>query len=767
VTSLALAFTILGKDAGASKTLDKVGDKADKTARRINGAFAGMGTRLVGAFAGIAAVSAFKGFIDEAEESRKIGRLTEQVIKSTGKAAKISAKQVGALATAISNKTGVDDEAIQSGANLLLTFTGIRNEVGKGNRIFDRATETITDMSVALGQDTKASAIQLGKALNDPIKGVTALSRVGVSFTKQQKDQIKTLVESGKTLDAQKIILAELGREFGGAAQAAASPTQKLAVILGNLKEQIGTALLPVVDRFATFLGQKVIPALSDLGGKVGPIVSDIAGAVGRLASTLRTKGEAAVRAFADPFLSIGSRIQEGLDAFVPDVKQFAANLSAGLRESADVVIAGVKTGLEEGDWKPLGKTIGDALIKVLEGAGDLATKFTAAIGSFMKRVDWVGLGIAIGKQVPALLIGLTAGILNFDVASLFKGVMKHWLDVLLGVLALAFVPARIVGKISQALARIPLVGRLLAWFFEGMVKVSKGIVGAVGKVLKALGTAFTRGLIPEGGRVVGALKGFFSTIVTSIYVRADDFLKSGLNLIRKVGEGILKGAQLLGSAVRFIVSKLLGWLRDGLAFAGRAAVDALGRALSRIPGLVSALGGLIRSAASGIWNGLGAALRSHLQFIRSSIGAVVDIVKGMKGRISGAAHGMWDGIKDAFKAAINFIIRGWNSLRFHISIPKNGPFGIPIPGGGKEFGFGVPPIHELAHGALVRGGRGGILARVGEGRGDELVLPVEKFLDKMKAGRTYGDVYVTVAKNETAMKVPMSLRMDAWVNGY
>jgi phage-related minor tail protein len=125
---------------------------------------------------------------------------------------------VSDLATSISRKTGMDDEAIQSGENLLLTFTNIHNETGRGNQIFTRATRTIADMSAALGQDTKSSAIQLGKALNDPIKGVTALQRVGVSFTQSQRDQIKTLVESGNTLDAQKMILRELRKEFGGSA---------------------------------------------------------------------------------------------------------------------------------------------------------------------------------------------------------------------------------------------------------------------------------------------------------------------------------------------------------------------------------------------------------------------------------------------------------------------------------------------------------------------------------------------------------------------
>lgn len=283
---LALAFDILANDAQARRALDRVGDHSERTGKRVGRSFSTLGRTIVGAFAGVATVSVFKGFIADAEESRKIGRLTAQVIKSTGKAAKVSAAQVADLAEAISNKTGVDDEAIQSGQNLLLTFTGIRNEVGKGNKIFDRATETITDMSVALGQDMKSSAIQVGKALNDPIRGVTALQRVGVSFTRQQKEQIKTLVESGRALDAQKIILAELGREFGGAAEAAASPMDKLRVSVGNLGEDIGGLLLPAVDRTATFLNAEAVPAIrgfvkgfqsgTGAGGKFAEAVDEV-----------------------------------------------------------------------------------------------------------------------------------------------------------------------------------------------------------------------------------------------------------------------------------------------------------------------------------------------------------------------------------------------------------------------------------------------------------------------------------------------------------
>jgi hypothetical protein len=214
---------------------------------------------------GGAAVAGIGFALKEAESARKIGKLTAAVLKSTGGAAHVSAKQVEDLAESLGALSGVDDEVIQRGENLLLTFTNIRNEVGAGNDIFTQATASILDMSAALDQDMKSSAIQLGKALNDPIRGVTALQRVGVSFSEKQKKVIARLVETGDVLGAQKIILKELQTEFGGAAAAAASPMDRLRVTLGNLAEQIGEQLLPIVDKFATWLSEKAPIALSIL----------------------------------------------------------------------------------------------------------------------------------------------------------------------------------------------------------------------------------------------------------------------------------------------------------------------------------------------------------------------------------------------------------------------------------------------------------------------------------------------------------------------
>jgi hypothetical protein len=226
---------------------------------------------IAGAFAAVQIGGFLKGAIDEAREAAKVTRQTNAVIKATGGVAKVSARDVEQLANSESRKVGVDDEIIQAGANMLLTFKGVRNEVGRNNDIFNQASATILDMTAAMHQGEitqqglEKATIQVGKALNDPIKGITALTRVGVTFTQGQKDQIKSLVESGRKMEAQKIILGELKSEFGGAAKAAADPWQRVVVAFKNVQEEIGGRLLPKINDLFTFLEKKLVPKLGGL----------------------------------------------------------------------------------------------------------------------------------------------------------------------------------------------------------------------------------------------------------------------------------------------------------------------------------------------------------------------------------------------------------------------------------------------------------------------------------------------------------------------
>jgi hypothetical protein len=228
-----------------------------------------------------AAVAAIKFGVDSVKafsDAQAVMAQTENVIASTGGAANVTAKDVLDLATKWQNLSGVQDDAVQTSENLLLTFRDVRNEVGKGNNIFDQATGAILDMSTALNggaipsvEDLKGNTIQLGKALNDPIAGMTALKRVGVSFTEAQIETIHRLQQSGNLMGAQKVILGELKKEFGGAAKAAgdtfAGQLAKLQANLNNVQEEIGGALVPQLSHLSTVMNdiaQKKLPSATD-----------------------------------------------------------------------------------------------------------------------------------------------------------------------------------------------------------------------------------------------------------------------------------------------------------------------------------------------------------------------------------------------------------------------------------------------------------------------------------------------------------------------
>ncbi len=233
-------------------------------------------------------VATLKIGVDEFMTAQKVMAQTGAVLKSTGGAANVTSKQITDMSTSLMKLSGIDDEAIQSGQNLLLTFTKIRNETGKGNNIFDQATVAMTNLSVAMGKDLSSSAILVGKALNDPVKGVGALSRAGVQFTASQKDTIKALVDSGNVMGAQKMILKELETQFGGSAKAAG---QTLPGQLNILKETfrnvaagLVTTFIPYLSRAATALLGFVrqFAARPTFEGKVRFVVEKLRDAAGR-----------------------------------------------------------------------------------------------------------------------------------------------------------------------------------------------------------------------------------------------------------------------------------------------------------------------------------------------------------------------------------------------------------------------------------------------------------------------------------------------------
>ena len=188
-------------------------------------------------------------------EQEKQERILESVIKATGSAAKLTATELKKYASELQELTSFGDEAILSAQSLFLTFKNIQGE------IYKRAIPSILDLSVVMKSDLNSGALQLGKALNDPILGVTALSRAGIQFTQDQKKMIRSFVETNQIAKAQVIILEELEGQVGGVAQAMKG-TLDFAInrnsgLWGDLKEAIGEVFSPAYITLLDYFSNK------------------------------------------------------------------------------------------------------------------------------------------------------------------------------------------------------------------------------------------------------------------------------------------------------------------------------------------------------------------------------------------------------------------------------------------------------------------------------------------------------------------------------
>ncbi len=237
---------------------------------KTDGKEPGSGLKKFAIGAGIAAV-AVAGLIKVGKELVNVYAVQEQAearleatIKSTGKAANLTKDQLTDMATGLQGVTKFGDEAIIGAEALLLTFKNI------GEDTFPRALESILDVSEAMGTGLKESSIQVGKALNDPVLGITALTRVGITFTQKQKDMIKSLVATGDKAGAQGVILEELESQFGGVARAAADTATgamvQMANAIGDVKEEYGQLIAQGLQPFTEAITKQVTALASYLG---------------------------------------------------------------------------------------------------------------------------------------------------------------------------------------------------------------------------------------------------------------------------------------------------------------------------------------------------------------------------------------------------------------------------------------------------------------------------------------------------------------------
>lgn len=435
----------------SAKYHKELGDVEKKTSNFGNVLMGlGKGIALAGVAAAGTAIAGFGAFLVDstkaAMDAQKVDAQLNAVLKSTKSISGMTADSVKNLALSLSKITPYEDDAIVSGENMLLTFTNI------GKDVFPTATEAMLNMSTALGQDLQSSAMQLGKALNDPIAGVTALKRVGVNFSDAQRDMIKTMVESGDVMGAQKFILSELNTEFGNSAKAAgetfAGKMDILNNAIGNVKENIGNAFLPILtkvaDKLATFVNSEQFqtfinnltssvdkfmasPAVAAIGNFIDKLIggkpiteSDVRAIFDPIIAAINTTSaspefQVAAKAMGDMLATIAVAGFKSL--FTWENLKTAFNFDVQMNKVGGDMMAQMMTGLFGVDLgTPFGKWLKESLSFAVTSANpfgmgiNLISQFINGIKTFLGIAENLSTGINQQQYTPLQIRGMPTG---------------------------------------------------------------------------------------------------------------------------------------------------------------------------------------------------------------------------------------------------------------------------------------------------------------------------------------------------------------------
>ncbi len=479
------------------KKLDTALERADKAvtawAKRASKSLSAMGNDFKALGAGVTKFGAVgaAGFaalggalyqcVEAFAESEKADKQLETVLKSTKNAAGMTKEELDNLASSMQRLTPFEDDAVKGAEALMLTFTNVKKDV------FPGAMEAVLNMSQALGQDLKSSTIQLGKALNDPVKGITALQRVGVSFTATQKEQIKGFVESGQAAKAQALILKELETEFGGQAKAALETTsgslEQMKNMWGDATETIGEMI-------------------SDM---LKPYRKDMSDMLDGLKKWLDEGGAEKIRNNLEPlFKSIKDMAKEMWEMTKPLREWLMKTMEENPQRIAQILAVGAAITSLSLVLGPVLMGFG-SLLKLLAG---LVSFGSSAFSALSKGLTW--LATSLGTSVAWVLGGIAAvAALGLAVAAFAQMIGSgNWTTNFL---------TEFIDK------HMPSAGKAIDWFFDKVV----WLVNKVGDVFGGLWDWLKEGFSKVGSFVADVFKMAFNGVIEAM-----NALIAGINIV-------------------------------------------------------------------------------------------------------------------------------------------------------------------------------------------------------------------------------------------
>lgn len=659
IAQLSVKISADTKDAEAG--LDKTSEKVKET----GGGF-GEALKRVAEFTGagllVDGVSTAVGFLKDnltemvssGMDANRMDALLAQGLRSTHDASGMTSDSLDALSTKLMNLTGIDDDSVKGAEQMLLTFTNI------GKDVFPLATQAAADLATRMNngvlpnaQQLSQVSIQLGKALNDPVKGITALQRVGVTFTDQQKEQIKQMMKAGDVAGAQKVILGELNKEFGGSAEAAGQANGGIAVLAAqfdNFKQTIGQAIIPILVQ----LMQAITPITGALAADLPGAIKAVQGVFNQWSPVIQT-----VWSYLKDFGTVLMQdIKPGLDAFtqgfqnlqgpgtsVQSVLKQVVSIGQSLYPVIDQVgkvfnqlgawflSTGVPAIQQFGSWfqkqllpilVQVGGFILSTILPALGSLGDFIV--TTVVPAVEQLVTWFGEHVMpILEQVVTVIVT--------DVLPTLESIAKTVLEKLVPALenlwnkiSPILIPAlQLLGTILKNVVGpainliITIIATIIDWIANFIGKIGD-LLGWLGNLKDKIG-AFVGDALGKAGELkdkflgkIGELK---DTVIKKVQDLATDFL----------GDKGLGG--LPGKLLTFgenLVTNIINGIQNMAGNLADAAKKAIGGALNNIPGIGGILSHIPGFAGGGTmpYNGMAIVGESGPELVKLPAGAQV-----------------------------------------------------------------------------------------------------------------------------------------------
>lgn len=464
---------MLGMD---SSEFEKGATRTQRSMQSMQRKFEQVGSRMqsigVGMTAAITAPLAAMGVqaFKSATEMREASAQVEAALASMGGASGRTAEQLRDAADELETFSNFDDSEIlgKLTANML-TFGNVSGEV------FDRAQQAALDLATRMDKDLQSSAIMVGKALNDPIRGLSALGEAGIQFTESQRETVKAMVDAGDVAGAQTLILRELEKQYGGAAKAArdAAPGGDVAQAWRDLNDAVGERLVaafarieqvltPIVKAFLDLSPpvQTAAIAITGIAAAAGPLLFALGGLVKMLpliGGGIKALGIATgpVGITIAAIAAAGVLIYENWDTIGPMLERLGAKFTEVLGPRLQNLIETVKTTLTELWEGPLGEglrgagevlaafgevaaeVLGEVLPRILAGAVEVVTMTFDQIGHALQFVSSVLTGDFAGAWQAAkdFLQGAVTGMLRI-VEAVFPELAQLGRDIINGIVA-------------------------------------------------------------------------------------------------------------------------------------------------------------------------------------------------------------------------------------------------------------------------------------------------------------------------------------------